>query len=303
MAPPSLLGRSPPNWRPVADALTVGAFTGDFVPTFLGAIDQGTSSTRFIVFDESTRIVAESQHRTRADLSAAWMGRARSGRNLAQHADGHRRRAAQRRAAARDLAAIGITNQRETTVVWDRRTGVPLYNALVWQDTRVTEYLPTFTRDRRPSSFARAPACRSSSYFSSLKIRWILDHVPGARALAGAGRRAVRNHRHVPGLAAHRRAARRPARHRCDQRQPHPADAPRHARLGRRAARRLRHPACDAAGDPLEQRALRHGDRRSASTACRSPGILGDQQAALVGQTCFRPARPRTPTAPAASCC
>jgi glycerol kinase len=157
------------------------------VPTHLGAIDQGTSSTRFIVFDESTRIVAESQieheqiypqpgwvehdpveiwRNTQTVISAALRGG---------------------RLRPRDLAAIGITNQRETTVVWDRQTGVPLYNAIVWQDTRVTEYLPTFTA-RPGSEFFRArTGLPLSSYFSSLKIRWILDHVEGARALADKG--------------------------------------------------------------------------------------------------------------------
>jgi glycerol kinase len=87
----------------------------------------------------------------------------------------------------RDLAAIGITNQRETTVVWDRRTGVPLCNALVWQDTRVTEYLPAFTARPGSEFFRSRTGLPLSSYFSSLKIRWILDHVHGARELAQRG--------------------------------------------------------------------------------------------------------------------
>ena len=116
------------------------------------------------------------------------MGGARPGRDLAQHADGDRRRAPRRTAeSASDLAAIGITNQRETTVVWDRRTGEPLGNALVWQDTRVTEYLPQSTSRPGVEFFRSRTGLPLSSYFSSLKIRWILDNVPGARELAEKG--------------------------------------------------------------------------------------------------------------------
>jgi glycerol kinase len=87
----------------------------------------------------------------------------------------------------RDLAAIGITNQRETTLVWDRRTGIPLTNALVWQDTRVTDDIPTFSSHPGEEFFRSRTGLPLSSYFSSLKIRWILNRVPGARALAERG--------------------------------------------------------------------------------------------------------------------
>jgi len=155
------------------------------VPTYLGAIDQGTSSTRFIIFDESTRIVAESQiEHEQIYPQAGWVEHdpveiwrnTQTGISSALRSGGLR---------PGDLAAVGITNQRETTVVWDRRTGVPLSNALVWQDTRVAEYLPHFMA--RPGlEFFRVRTGRPlSSYFSSLKIRWILDYVRGARELAG----------------------------------------------------------------------------------------------------------------------
>ena len=157
------------------------------VPTYLGAIDQGTSSTRFIVFDESPRVVAESYiehaqicpqpgwvehdpveiwHNTQTVIAAAL----RAGGMTAS-----------------DLAAIGITNQRETTIVWDRRSGVPLSNAIVWQDTRVAEYLPRYSQEPGVEFFRTRTGLPLSSYFSSLKIRWILDHVPGARELAARG--------------------------------------------------------------------------------------------------------------------
>ena len=87
----------------------------------------------------------------------------------------------------RDLAAIGITNQRETTVVWDRRSGVPVYNALVWQDTRVADAVAELARNGGSDRFRAKTGLPLATYFSALKMRWILDNVPGARARAEAG--------------------------------------------------------------------------------------------------------------------
>src|ERR1700680_953102 len=86
-----------------------------------------------------------------------------------------------------DLAAIGITNQRETTVVWDRRTGLPVNNALVWQDTRVADAVAELARHGGPDRFRAKTGLPLTTYFSGLKIRWILDNVPGIRARAEAG--------------------------------------------------------------------------------------------------------------------
>ncbi len=88
---------------------------------------------------------------------------------------------------ASDLACLGITNQRETTVVWDRNTGEPVYNALVWQDTRVGEYVVAFARKGGQDRFRAKTGLPLATYFSGLKIRWILDHVDGARARAERG--------------------------------------------------------------------------------------------------------------------
>ncbi len=157
------------------------------MPTYIGAIDQGTSSTRFIIFDDDTRIVAESQiEHAQIYPQPGWV----------EHDPIEIWRNTQTVIAAAlrsgglkpsDLAAIGITNQRETTVVWDRRTGTPLGNALVWQDTRVAEYLPKYTARPGVEFFRSRTGLPLSSYFSSLKIRWILDHVSGARELADRG--------------------------------------------------------------------------------------------------------------------
>ncbi|MGA8765478.1 MAG: FGGY family carbohydrate kinase, partial [Candidatus Acidiferrales bacterium] len=88
---------------------------------------------------------------------------------------------------ARDLAAIGITNQRETTVVWNRKTGRPVYNALVWQDTRVEDAVAQFSSSGGQDRFRKKTGLPLATYFSGLKIRWILDHVEGARKQAETG--------------------------------------------------------------------------------------------------------------------
>jgi glycerol kinase len=152
----------------------------------LGAIDQGTSSTRFIVSTLS-RIVAVSQmEHAQIYPQPGWVEHDpleiwRNTETVVATA----MRSAQLR--PKDLAAIGITNQRETTVVWDRRSGAPLYNALVWQDTRVAEMLPQYTSSPGVEFFRTRTGLPLSSYFSGLKIRWILDQVPDARRLAESG--------------------------------------------------------------------------------------------------------------------
>src|SRR5437899_8528116 len=88
---------------------------------------------------------------------------------------------------ATDLAAIGITNQRETTVLWERKTGKPVANAIVWQDTRVTEDVGRFASKGGQDRFRPQTGLPLSTYFSSLKLRWLLENVPGAREKATAG--------------------------------------------------------------------------------------------------------------------
>src|SRR3712207_5068289 len=88
---------------------------------------------------------------------------------------------------SQDLAAIGITNQRETTLIWDRHTGKPLHNALVWQDTRVDPLVQEFARDGGYDRLRDKTGLPLTSYFSGLKLRWLLDNVAGAREKAKAG--------------------------------------------------------------------------------------------------------------------
>jgi glycerol kinase len=155
--------------------------------SYLGAIDQGTTSTRFIVFDRSGRIVASEQREHQQiypkpgwvehDPEEIW-------RRTQEVIAG----ALQQRALnPSDLAAIGITNQRETTVLWDRKTGKPIYNAIVWQDTRVADVVAEFAQHGGQDRFRAQTGLPLTTYFSGLKIRWMLEHIPGARQQAEAG--------------------------------------------------------------------------------------------------------------------
>ncbi len=151
---------------------------------YIGALDQGTTSTRFMVFDRLGRVVsvAQKEHEqiypnpgwVEHDPLEIWR-RTLEVIDEAVEARGLR---------AKDLACIGITNQRETTVVWNRSTGAPVYNALVWQDTRVADYVARLAQDGGQSRFQARTGLPLTTYFSGLKICWILDNVKGARQLA-----------------------------------------------------------------------------------------------------------------------
>jgi glycerol kinase len=157
------------------------------MPTYLGAIDQGTTSTRFIVFDRTGRIVsvAQKEHEqiypkqgwVEHDPEEIW----RRTQEVISEA------MQQRAFRPKDLAAIGITNQRETTILWNRKTNHAVYNAIVWQDTRVEDYVAEFTRDGGQDRFRAQTGLPLATYFSGLKIRWILNNVKGARELADSG--------------------------------------------------------------------------------------------------------------------
>ena len=154
---------------------------------YVGAIDQGTTSSRFIVFDKGGDIVsiAQKEHKqiypkpgwVEHDPVEIWLntreviGAALSRKGL----------------QASDLAAVGITNQRETTLLWDKHTGEPLYNAIVWQDTRADDRVAAYARDGGQDRFRAKTGLPLASYFSGLKLQWILDTVPGTREKAEAG--------------------------------------------------------------------------------------------------------------------
>jgi glycerol kinase len=155
--------------------------------SYIGAIDQGTTSTRFIVFDRSGRILSSAQKEheqiypkpgwVEHDPEEIWR-RTRDVIREAMEARGLR---------PEDLAAIGITNQRETAVVWHRKSGKPVYNAIVWQDTRVATAVTEFAAAGGQDRYRSQTGLPLATYFSGLKIRWILEEVAGARAQAEAG--------------------------------------------------------------------------------------------------------------------
>ncbi|HMN44162.1 MAG TPA: glycerol kinase GlpK [Povalibacter sp.] len=154
---------------------------------FVGAIDQGTTSTRFIVFDEAGRIVASAQQEhAQIYPQPGWVEH--SPQEILRNTDNVIAEAlVSGKLTARDIACVGITNQRETTVLWDRASGEPLHNALVWQDTRVDPLVQYFSAQGGKDRFRARTGLPLASYFSGLKLRWLLDNVPGARTKAEAG--------------------------------------------------------------------------------------------------------------------
>jgi len=154
---------------------------------YIGAIDQGTTSTRFIVFDHAGAIVTVDQieHRqimprpgwVEHDAAEIWA-------NIQSVIAGALARAG---LSAADLAAVGITNQRETTLLWDKATGQPVHNAVVWMDTRTDQLVAEMSADGGQDRLRRQTGLPLATYFSGLKLRWLLDEVPGARERAEAG--------------------------------------------------------------------------------------------------------------------
>src|SRR5437773_1634379 len=155
--------------------------------TFLLALDQGTSSSRSIVFDREGRIVAMAQREFRQiypqpgwvehDPKEIWASQLVTAQEALAKAG----------IGAADVAAIGITNQRETTVVWNRRTGEPVYNAIVWQDRRAEPTCAGLRERGLEETFRNKTGLILDAYFSGTKLKWILDNVAGARDAAQRG--------------------------------------------------------------------------------------------------------------------
>jgi len=258
------------------------------MPDYIGAIDQGTTSTRFIVFDRAGKIAAcaQKEHRqiypqpgwVEHDPAEIWE---RTREVIAEAM-------AQREIGPRDLAAIGITNQRETTVLWDRRSGQPVYNALVWQDTRVGDAVAEFAAAGGIDRFRAKTGLPLSTYFSGLKIRWLLENVAGARERAEAGDLLFGNIDTF--LTWHLTGGPAGGLHVTDC-----TNASR-TQLMNLATLDWDPELLDAFGIPrLILPAIRSSSEpygAATQDAVREvpiAGILGDQQAALVGQACFQP--------------
>jgi glycerol kinase len=255
---------------------------------FIGAIDQGTTSTRLILFNSRGEIasVGQKEHRqifpqpgwVEHDAAEIWAN------TQSVIGDALRKAGAQ----ASNVAAIGITNQRETTMLWNRKTGAPLHNALVWQDTRVDGLVARLRANGGLDRYRTKTGLPLASYFSGLKLQWLLDSVPGARKQADAGEIAFgtmdswivwnltggpRGGLHITDVTnASRTQLMNLATLDWDEelladfnipREVLPKIAPSSQNYGMAATTELRGVAI--------------------------AGILGDQQAALVGQTCFAP--------------
>jgi glycerol kinase len=254
---------------------------------YIGAIDQGTTSTRFIVFDVAGKAVAcaQKEHRqiypqpgwVEHDAEEIWD---RSQEVITQAM-------AEARLKASDLAAIGITNQRETTVLWNKKTGKPLGNAIVWQDTRVADEVGKFAKEIGNSFFRGLTGLPLSTYFSALKLRWLLENIPGARRQAEAGEVLFGN---IDSFLLWKLTG-------SENNGVHATDVTNASRTQLMNLKTLQWDEELLRAFSIPRQIL--PEIRSSSEVyghvAQGPlegvpvaGILGDQQAALVGQTCFR---------------
>lgn len=252
---------------------------------YIAAIDQGTTSTRCMIFDHAGGIVASAQ-REHAQIypQPGWVEH-RPAEIWERTQQVVRGALAQGGLQASDIAAVGITNQRETTLVWERATGRPIHNAIVWQDTRTDQICNDLAQTGGQDRFRAQTGLPLATYFAGPKLAWILEHVPGARAAAEAGdllfgtvdtfltwwlTGGPQGGVHVTDVTnASRTLLMNLATLDWD------------AEI--LAALRIPPALLPAIRSSSEVYALAVGDLAGVPVA----GILGDQQAALVGQTCF----------------
>ncbi|MHA1546308.1 MAG: FGGY family carbohydrate kinase, partial [Alphaproteobacteria bacterium] len=254
--------------------------------SFVLAIDQGTTSSRAIVFDGEGKIVASAgqefaQHFPHSgwvehEPQDIWNTVLRTAKNAIAKAG----------IGACDIAAIGITNQRETTLVWDRETGIPVHRAIVWQDRRTADFCGTLKNGGHQKTVTAKTGLLLDPYFSATKIAWILDNVDGARASAQAGKLAFGT---VDSFLLWRLTGGRV-----------------HATDATNASRTMLYNIHDGAWDPqllelfqvpasmlpeVRDSAADFGTTQADIFGGAIPisGIAGDQQAATVGQACFEP--------------
>jgi len=254
------------------------------VADFLLAIDQGTTSTRSILFDAALAPVATAQQEFRQIYPAPGLVEHDPEEIWASVIATVRAAMARAGASAGDVAAVGITNQRETTIVWDRATGKPIHNAIVWQDRRTADMCAELRQDGHERMIAERTGLLLDPYFSGTKIAWLLNRVDGARDAARAGRLAFGT---VDTFLLWRLTGGKV----------HATDATNAARtlLLDIAKGQWDAELCDIFGVP---QALLPDVRDSAGDfgmtdlfggSIRILGVAGDQQAATVGQGCFQP--------------
>jgi len=262
------------------------------MPKYIAAIDQGTTSSRCMLFDHSGKVVslAQKEHRqiypqpgwVEHEALEIWQRT----QEVIQDA------VAKASAKSNDIAAIGITNQRETTLIWNRRTGKPYYNAIVWQDTRTKQICDELAQEGGQDRFRAVCGLPLATYFSGPKIKWMLDHVPGVRAAAERGDALFGNMdtwliwwlTGGPDSGAHVTDVTNASRTMMMNLSTLDWDNQVLAVLG---IPRAILPRIVSSSDPSPWGLTSlNGPFGSAIPVC---GDLGDQQAALVGQTCFQP--------------
>ncbi|SLN52343.1 Glycerol kinase [Pseudoruegeria aquimaris] len=254
--------------------------------TYVMAIDQGTTSSRAILFDGEMKIAAVAQEEfTQHFPQSGWVEHAPS--DLWETVQRTARAVLEKQgASAGDIAAIGITNQRETTVVWDKATGEPVYNAIVWQDRRTSAYCAEMREAGHEPMVTHKTGLLLDPYFSATKVRWILENVEGARAKAEAGELLFGTVDcyliwKLTGGTVHATDATNAAR----------------TMLYNIREGRWDDEICAALGVPMSMLPeVRDTDGDFGETLpeilgapVRILGVAGDQQAATVGQACFEP--------------
>jgi glycerol kinase len=254
--------------------------------SYVLAIDQGTTSSRAIVFDESLRIVSASQQEfpqsfpdsgwVEHDPDDLWRTSVATARDALRNSG----------IEARDLAGVGVTNQRETTLVWDRATGEPIHSAIVWQDRRTADACRRLRGDGQEQRIAETTGLLVDPYFSATKIAWLLDNVEGARSRAERGELAFGT---VDSFLIWRLTGGRM----------HVTDATNASRTmlfdihrGEWSDDLLRLFRVPASMLPeVRDCAAEFGvtDASILGAAVPVRGVAGDQQAAIIGQACFEP--------------
>jgi len=258
------------------------------VKGYIGAIDQGTTSTRFMIFDKAGCVVAAAQKEHEQIYPKPGWVEHNGQEILLRTQEVISEALSQGGLRAADLAAIGITNQRETTIVWERATGKPITNAIVWQDTRVAEDVVRFAGQGGQDRFRAQTGLPLSTYFSGLKLRWILQNVAGAKEKAVAGELLfgnvdtflVWNLTGGPKGGVHVTDVTNASRTQLFNLKALDWDS---EILSAFEIPRVMLPQVRSSSEVYGTAALR------AILGVPIAGILGDQQAALVGQTCFHP--------------
>ncbi len=254
---------------------------------YVGSLDQGTTSTRFILFDQAGSIVSSAQQEHEQIFPrAGWVEHdANEIRLRIDQVIGEAM--ANISASPADLAAIGVTNQRETTLLWDRKTGEPIGNAVVWQDVRTAEICGSLAAEHGQDRFRAKTGLPLATYFAGPKIAWLLDNIAGLRDRAEAGEIAfgTMDSWVVWNLTGGRDGGL------------HITDVTNASRtlLMDLATLEWDSELLDAVGVPsavlpeIRPSVQVYGEAKGQLAGVRIAGILGDQQAALFGQTCFSP--------------